>query len=92
MKFQFNSVNGDIKNILVAGPDNRRYFAVVTNPSSPGFTVIQNSDGVDIAAIGWTTHAFIEIPGIVTRQTTRHWIGLAASLKYVVNAVVGSRY
>lgn len=81
-----------VGNSVVVGPQNRQYFTITTSPSSPGFTVIKNNTSHDIGAISWQKHAFIEIPGIVARQTTKKWIGVAANLRFVGESLFVSWY
>jgi hypothetical protein len=45
MELRFIAVIGDIRNSVVFGPDNLRYFTVATNVSSPGFMVIKYGAG-----------------------------------------------
>ncbi|KAF9458629.1 hypothetical protein BDZ94DRAFT_1325399 [Collybia nuda] len=90
--FRFILANGDIRNSVVSGPQNKQYFTVMTSPNNPGFTVIKSGDDRAVGAIGWQKPVFLEIPGIVARQTTKNWIGLSANYRYRTMDVKGRRF
>jgi hypothetical protein len=84
MALRFITLIGDIRNSVVFGPDNLRYFTVTTNASSPEFTVIMDGASSSVGTINWQTPVFVEILGVVPRQTTCQWLLLAPSRRFVI--------
>lgn len=87
--FHFMECTPNITSSIVLGPQFEKLFHVVTNLTTPGFTVIQNGTGKSIAAIGWKPPAFVEMKGTVARQTTKQWLRLSTSGKYVTPSIHG---
>ncbi|KAF5374433.1 hypothetical protein D9615_009045 [Tricholomella constricta] len=90
--FSFMGLSPDITNCTVFGPRFATYYNILTNPSTPGFTVIQDMNERNVAAIGWKQPAFVEISEMVTRQKTRQWLRLSPNGTYRTMEVRGVRY
>ncbi|KAJ7625741.1 hypothetical protein FB45DRAFT_1030076 [Roridomyces roridus] len=68
--FRFTSFNPNVLNCVILGPQSRPHFRIVTDTPLPGVSVLQNSNGQNVALVQWHRHPEIEIRGVVNRQRT----------------------
>lgn len=75
--FQFSSFNPTILNCTILGPHSRPSFRITTDSSMPGYTVVKNAEGKNIALIEWQARPYVEVRGILPKQSIRHWLRLS---------------
>ncbi|KAJ8522781.1 hypothetical protein ONZ45_g635 [Pleurotus djamor] len=93
--FQFTSFNPNILNSTVLGPQNQPYFRVVTDTPTPGWTVLQNGQGKNVAFVEWGSrgsHPYVEVKNVVPKQRVAEWIPLSPDRKYRTMRVGNKQY
>ncbi|KAJ7625791.1 hypothetical protein FB45DRAFT_750882 [Roridomyces roridus] len=75
--FRFTSFNPNVLNCVILGPQSRPYFRIVTDTPLPGVSVLQSSNGQNVALVQWHRHPEIEIRGVVNRQRTSAALSLS---------------
>lgn len=85
LPFHFIDLNPNILSSTVIGPGPQSYFKI--SSSSPGFTQVQKSDGKIISVIEWQTIPFIEIRGIIPRQTATQFLALDVNARFAGSVV-----
>ncbi|KAJ6481066.1 hypothetical protein C8R45DRAFT_1151839, partial [Mycena sanguinolenta] len=75
--FRFTSFNPTILNCNVIGPKSRPYFRITTDSPLPGVSVVQNSNGQNIALVQWHRHPEVEVRNIVERQRVSEMLSLS---------------
>ncbi|KAF9562370.1 hypothetical protein CPC08DRAFT_634182 [Agrocybe pediades] len=88
LTFTFTSMNPDIYNCIVIGPNQQKYFEVRT---SSGNTVI-SKPGSAFAIIGWSQHPTVEANGVLSIQRTRDFVKLSADKTYRTMVIGGKTY
>ncbi|KAF7329391.1 hypothetical protein MKEN_00200700 [Mycena kentingensis (nom. inval.)] len=82
-----------ILNSTVTGPQNRVYFRVSTDTTSPSRSIITaEPDGTSVARVEWRTYPVFELRGLVQRNSTAQWLPLSASQTYRTMTVRGRTY
>ncbi|KAJ6478749.1 hypothetical protein C8R47DRAFT_1019535 [Mycena vitilis] len=92
MAFIFSSLDGTILNSLVMGPNSRTYFRVNTDSATSGFTVIQNPQLESVALVEWRSHPVVELPRIVSKQSTSQWLELSPDKMYRTMSARGKSF
>lgn len=79
--FRFTSLNPDILNSTVVGPESQAYFRVATDPRNAGtskeFSFFENSQGKTFAVIQWHPKPVVEIGENVPKQRVKRWLALS---------------
>jgi len=94
LTFLFTSLNPNILNCTVMGPNSQRYFTVSTGGSSHGhgFTIFHKHNGESVAIIEWKQHPIIEVRDIVPKQFTAQWLRRGPNPSYRSMEVKGKWY
>ncbi|KAJ6450773.1 hypothetical protein C8R45DRAFT_1127480 [Mycena sanguinolenta] len=79
LSFTFGSLNPNILNSTVTGPDSRLYFTISTDSLAATCTAFFNATGNPIAIIEWREHPVAEIHGILSKRRISQWLTLSQS-------------
>ncbi|KAL0947815.1 hypothetical protein HGRIS_013886 [Hohenbuehelia grisea] len=92
--FRFVSMNPDLLNCTVIGPDNSVHFRIVTDNPRPGFTVVHSAQGQGqaVAVVEWKSHPIVEIRDTVPKQYMGQWLALSGQQTSRTMEVRGKRY
>ncbi|KAF8633162.1 hypothetical protein AX17_004663 [Amanita inopinata Kibby_2008] len=90
--FYLTSFNPTIFNCSVVGTQGQVYFQVVTDPHNPGYTVLRNASGKNVALVEWLSPPLIEIRGVLSKQNISEWLKLASDRSSRSMEVRGHRY
>ncbi|KAJ6562609.1 hypothetical protein B0H19DRAFT_1288562 [Mycena capillaripes] len=90
--FYLTSLNPSVLNCTVIGPRSRLAYAVSTDSSMPGYTVVKNAERKSIALIEWSKHPRVEIRGAVPKQETQGWLKISRDQTYRTMTVRGFQY
>lgn len=74
--FQFFNFQPDIFNCTVIGPQTQIYYQVMTDAQNPGYTVIKDGKGKNLALVEWQAHPFVELRGTLPKQPVGNWLKL----------------
>ncbi|KAF5340866.1 hypothetical protein D9757_015136 [Collybiopsis confluens] len=82
-QFQFTSLNPDVLNCTVIGPQSKTYFRILDNTPSQDFTLFQNRDGKSVAVVEWrrAPGTVVEVRDIIRKQLVSAWLPLSADRK-----------
>ncbi|THV04750.1 hypothetical protein K435DRAFT_648774 [Dendrothele bispora CBS 962.96] len=92
LALNFTSMNPNILNCTVVGPNNQPYYYVVTDSSLPGYTVFKSNDNKSVALVEWKRQCQIEIRDIVCKQPASSFLSLSPDRQYRVMTVAGQQY
>ncbi|KAJ6620720.1 hypothetical protein B0H10DRAFT_1046219 [Mycena sp. CBHHK59/15] len=96
LKFTFASPDGTVLNGRVVGPgasqSQATYFAIATDSTTSGVSVVQNPQRATVARIEWRTQAVVEIHDAVSRQRAAQWLVLSADKTYRIMSVRGHSF
>ncbi|KAF8348546.1 hypothetical protein F5887DRAFT_1157016 [Amanita rubescens] len=53
LKLEFTSFNPSVLNCTVLGTQGQVFYQVVTDPHNPGYTVLKNASGKNVALVEW---------------------------------------
>ncbi|KAJ7148549.1 hypothetical protein C8R43DRAFT_889075 [Mycena crocata] len=90
--FRFTSFNPSILNCTIIGPQSRPYYRIITDSPMPGVSVLQNSNGQNIALVQWHRHPEVEIRSIISRQRTSEMISLSPDQSYRTMSLSGTSF
>ena len=80
LTFRFVSLNPNILNCTILGPQSQPYFRVVTDMNNlhgdKAFTFVENSNGKITSVVHWSRLS-IEVTDIVPKQRLREWLALS---------------
>ncbi|KAF8635460.1 hypothetical protein AX15_000436 [Amanita polypyramis BW_CC] len=77
IKLTFTSYNPSILNCNIICSQGQIYYQVFTDPHNPGYTVIRNASGKNVALIEWQSRPLIEIRGILSKHLVADWLKLS---------------
>lgn len=84
LTFNFVSFRPNILNCVVSGPQNKQYFRVVSNNSTPGTTLFQRADGKNFAVVEWQQNSIVEARDVIQRQHVSQWLALSPDRRSVI--------
>ncbi|KAJ7485757.1 hypothetical protein FB451DRAFT_941127, partial [Mycena latifolia] len=91
--FYLTALSPTVLNCTVVGPRARAHYAVSTDGSMPGYTVIKRAkDRKSIALIEWAAHPRVEVRDAVAKQETRHWLWISRDQTYRTMTIRGCEY
>ncbi|KAM6503319.1 hypothetical protein JOM56_000262 [Amanita muscaria] len=73
----FPSFNPSDLNCAAVGAHGQVYYNIVTDPHNPGYTVVKNASGKNMALIEWQSHPLVEIRGVFGKQPVKDWLKLS---------------
>ncbi|KAK2461182.1 hypothetical protein APHAL10511_006709 [Amanita phalloides] len=77
LKLMFTSFNPSILNCGVVSGEGQVLYQVVTDPHNPGYTVLKNASGKNVALVEWQSRPLVEIRGILSKQHIGDWMRLS---------------
>lgn len=77
LKLEFTSFSPSILNCTILGSQGRAFYYVVTDPHNPGYTVLKNASGKNVALVEWQAHPLVEIRGALSKQNVGEWLRLS---------------
>ncbi|KAJ6590228.1 hypothetical protein B0H10DRAFT_1831015 [Mycena sp. CBHHK59/15] len=90
--FRFTSFNPTIMNSVVVGPQSRPYFRVISDAPILGVTVLQNSNGRNIALVQWHRHPEVEVRNVFSRQRSSQMLPLSSNQSSRTMTINGETY
>ncbi|KAK7462779.1 hypothetical protein VKT23_007363 [Stygiomarasmius scandens] len=88
----FSSMNPNILNCTIVGPNNEPYYYVVTDSSLPGYTVFKGNDNKSVALVEWKRQCHVEIRDIVHKQPASTFLSLSPDRQSRIMTVAGQNY
>jgi hypothetical protein len=77
LKLSFTSFSPSITNCTVVGTRGQVFYHVETDPHNPGYTLLKNASGKNVALVEWQSHPFVEIRGSLSKQHVADWLKLS---------------
>jgi hypothetical protein len=77
LKLSFASFNPSILNCSVVGTQGQVFYHVVTDPHNPGYSLLKNASGKNVALVEWQSQPFVEIRGALSKQHVADWLKLS---------------
>ena len=63
---------------MVVGSQQQPLFYFVTDQHMPGYTVLKDGEGRNVALIEWQNKPLVEIRGILSKQRAKDWLRLSS--------------
>ncbi|KAJ6542944.1 hypothetical protein B0H19DRAFT_957395 [Mycena capillaripes] len=77
--FTFTSFGATILNSILVGSDNRTYFHITTDASSPRCTVVEDASRGRVGLISWESQPTITIDDLGWTMRTSQWLYLSSN-------------
>ncbi|KAF9022355.1 hypothetical protein BDZ89DRAFT_206875 [Hymenopellis radicata] len=90
--FYLTSFNPSVLNCTVLGPKQIKYFSIVTDPTMPTYTVLNDAGGHSIALVEWQRSPDVEMRGVLSKRKVGDWLKLNANKSARIMDVKGKRY
>ncbi|PFH49581.1 hypothetical protein AMATHDRAFT_147411 [Amanita thiersii Skay4041] len=90
--FYLTSFSPDIFNCSILNLQGQTYYKIITDKHNPGYTVLRNAAGKNVALIEWQSHPLVEIRGLLSKQYISQWLRLSADRSSRTMDVRGSKY
>ncbi|KAG7448707.1 uncharacterized protein BT62DRAFT_965229 [Guyanagaster necrorhizus] len=90
--FYLTSFNPSVLNCTVIGPQQRPFFAFITDSNMPTYTVLKDAKDRNIALVEWQPHPLVELRGVISKQKVKDWLRLSQDKASRTMDVCGTRY
>jgi hypothetical protein len=78
------SSSSSFLNVTVIGPGGRPRYCVDTDATMPNYTVLKDLQGKKLALVEWRAHPFVELRGLLPKQSVGDWLRLSADKRFVM--------